>query len=68
MKEALNDPYEQNLEKQAHEGLVAAVKGKGFILVADDQEHNMLVIKDQMSQLGLTDCCVLVYNGQDLVQ
>lgn len=35
----------------------------GKIIIAEDQLHNMQVIKEQLTQLGKLDRCEFVYNG-----
>lgn len=39
----------------------------GKIIVAEDQLHNLQVIKQQLTQLGKLDRCEFVYNGEEAV-
>lgn len=36
--------------------------------MAEDQEANMHVLKQQLAKINLTDYCDFVYNGQDIVE
>ena len=42
-------------------------KDTGKIIVAEDQLHNMQVIKQQLAQLEKEEQCEFVYNGQEAV-
>lgn len=42
-------------------------RNDGKIIVAEDQLHNLQVIKQQLTQLGKIDRCEFVYNGEEAV-
>lgn len=39
----------------------------GRIIVAEDQLHNITIIKDQLGEIGLASQCDFVFNGQEAV-
>lgn len=45
----------------------AYMEAVGRIIIAEDQLHNIQVIKQQMEEIGRKDMCEFVYNGQEAV-